>query len=75
MLDDAAVSAIEFLTRSPLKNASVETKEDVQLSSWGRLQKLNGGSQETYEPISATKSASEEEPQLSSWARIHKLRS
>ena len=68
MLDDTADSAIESLTKSPLKNASVESEE---LSSWARLQKL-------YERLpdyeSPQKSASTEEPQLSSWARLYQLR-
>jgi len=50
---------------SPVKSASVESEE---ISSWGRLQKL----QETYEPI---KSASTEEYKISSWGRLQKLRS
>jgi hypothetical protein len=65
MEDNTPDSATEYLTKSPLKSASVESEE---ISSWARIHKL----QETYEPI---KSASTEEHKISSWGRLHSIRS
>jgi len=42
--------------------------EEVQLSSWARLQTLNGGLQGTYEP--PQKSAASEEQEVPAWLRI-----
>ena len=65
MEDNTPDSAIELLTKSPLKSASVESEK---ISSWARLRDL----QETYQ--SPVKSASTEEYQVSSWGRLHQFR-